>query len=216
MPGTFSPAANFRGNYYIAIPACITARAWRTCRDACRDRLPAVTGKTFPAFPAHAQPQFCVSGKRPIVLNSTCYIHCRKDPKSASTRRLPVDTEGDWYDGRTSVDYSCTRMRSNGSINAKKEGIPENHVTHVNEQNHEKQNHSNHCNNVKNNNTLPPEMTANTSRTGVRNPVYVSSMPSVGPGDESTTGSKTAATAQSKNNLPETETTYMWKYLHNW
>ena len=22
----------------IAIPACITARAWRTCRDACRDR----------------------------------------------------------------------------------------------------------------------------------------------------------------------------------
>ena len=38
-----------------------------TCRDACRDRLPAVTGKTFPAFPAHAHPQFCVSGKRPIV-----------------------------------------------------------------------------------------------------------------------------------------------------
>ena len=67
MPGTFSPAANFRGNYFIAIPACITARAWRTCRDACRDRLPAVTGKTFPAFPAHAQPQFCVSGKRPIA-----------------------------------------------------------------------------------------------------------------------------------------------------
>ena len=66
MPGTFSPAANFKGNYYIAIPACITARAWRTCRDACRDRLPAVTGKTFPAFPAHAQPQFCVSGKRPM------------------------------------------------------------------------------------------------------------------------------------------------------
>ena len=67
MPGTFSPAANFRGNYYIAIPACITARTWRTCRDACRDRLPAVTGKTFPAFPAHAQPQFCVSGKRLMV-----------------------------------------------------------------------------------------------------------------------------------------------------
>ena len=37
-----------------------------TCRDACRDRLPAVTGKTFPAFPAHAHPQFCVSGKRPM------------------------------------------------------------------------------------------------------------------------------------------------------
>ena len=67
MPGTFSPAADFEGNRYLAIPACITARAWRTCRDACRDRLPAVTGKTFPAFPAHAHPQFCVSGKRPIL-----------------------------------------------------------------------------------------------------------------------------------------------------
>ena len=67
MPGKFSPAAVFRGNRYLAIPACITARAWRTCRDACRDRLPAVTGKTFPAFPAHAHLQFCVSGKRSIT-----------------------------------------------------------------------------------------------------------------------------------------------------
>ena len=66
MPGTFSPAADFKGNRWLAIPTCITARAWRTCRDACRDRLPAVTGKTFPAFPAHAHPQICVSGKRPI------------------------------------------------------------------------------------------------------------------------------------------------------
>ena len=38
------------------IPAYITVRAWRTCRDACRDPQPAVAGKTFPAFPAHAQP----------------------------------------------------------------------------------------------------------------------------------------------------------------
>ena len=67
MPGTFSPAADFKGNRWLAIPACITARAWRTCRGACRDRLPAVTGKTFPAFPAHAHPQICVSGKRPIT-----------------------------------------------------------------------------------------------------------------------------------------------------
>ena len=66
MPGTFSPAADFKENRLLAIPACITARAWRTCRDACRDRLHAVTGKTFPAFPAHAHPQFYVSGKRPI------------------------------------------------------------------------------------------------------------------------------------------------------
>ena len=66
MPGTFSPAADFKENRLLAIPACITARAWRTCRDACRDRLHAVTGKTFPAFPAHAHPQFYVSGKRPM------------------------------------------------------------------------------------------------------------------------------------------------------
>ena len=68
MPGTFSPAADFKGNRKLAIPVCITARAWRTCRDACRDRSPAVTGKMFPAFPAHAHPQFCVSGKRPIMI----------------------------------------------------------------------------------------------------------------------------------------------------
>ena len=66
MPGTFSPAADFKENRLLAIPACITARAWRTCRDVCRDRLHAVTGKTFPAFPAHAHPQFYVSGKRPM------------------------------------------------------------------------------------------------------------------------------------------------------
>ena len=66
MPGTFSPPANFKRNRYSAIPACITARASRTCRDACRDRLPVVAGKTFPTFPAHAHPQFNVSGKRPM------------------------------------------------------------------------------------------------------------------------------------------------------
>ena len=70
MPGTFSPAADFKGNRQLAIPACITARAWRTCRDACQDRLPAATGKMFQAFPAHAHPQFCVSGKRPISIIS--------------------------------------------------------------------------------------------------------------------------------------------------
>ena len=32
------PATDFRGNHTLAIPACITARASRTCRYACRDR----------------------------------------------------------------------------------------------------------------------------------------------------------------------------------
>ena len=62
----FSPAADFKGNCWLAIPACITARASRTYRDACWERLSAVVGKTIPTFPAHAHPQFYVSGKRPM------------------------------------------------------------------------------------------------------------------------------------------------------
>ena len=54
--GNVFPATNFKWNRYLAIPACITARASRTCRDACWDRKPTEAGKTFSAFPAHAQP----------------------------------------------------------------------------------------------------------------------------------------------------------------
>ena len=56
MPGSFSPDADFKGNRWLTVTTCITARASRTCRDACRDRLPAVVGKTIPALSAHAQP----------------------------------------------------------------------------------------------------------------------------------------------------------------
>ena len=50
MPGTFSP---HRG---LAIPTCITARAWSTCCDACRDRKLAVSsevrgGQNVPGTP---------------------------------------------------------------------------------------------------------------------------------------------------------------------
>ena len=38
----------------LAIPTCITARVWRTCRDECRFPLKSAARKTFPAFPAHA------------------------------------------------------------------------------------------------------------------------------------------------------------------
>ena len=95
MPGTFFPPLTSKGNHYIAIPACITSRASRTCRDACRDRLPTVAGKTFPAFSAHAQPAILriwqeahgmvypydifISGytqsilKRPLSLHAMCW-----------------------------------------------------------------------------------------------------------------------------------------------
>ena len=58
----------------LAIPTCITARAWRTCRDACRDRYLAVFfqiggGENVPGIPgACAIRDFCVSGKRPMRL----------------------------------------------------------------------------------------------------------------------------------------------------
>ena len=36
--GNLFPATIFKRIRFLAIPACITARASRTCRDACRDR----------------------------------------------------------------------------------------------------------------------------------------------------------------------------------
>ena len=41
---------NFKGDRYLTIPACITERAWRMSGS-----LNLVAGKTFPAFPVHAQ-----------------------------------------------------------------------------------------------------------------------------------------------------------------
>ena len=35
--GNVFPDTEFKGNRWLAIPTCITARAWRTCLDACRD-----------------------------------------------------------------------------------------------------------------------------------------------------------------------------------
>ena len=36
--GNVFPATDFKGNRLLAIPACIRARASRTCHDACRNR----------------------------------------------------------------------------------------------------------------------------------------------------------------------------------
>ena len=60
-----TPATDFKGNCYLVIPACITARASRTFRDACRGRWPAVAGKTFPAFPVHATRNFTYRSRGP-------------------------------------------------------------------------------------------------------------------------------------------------------
>ena len=53
--GNVFPAADFKGNHYLAIPVCITARASPTWFDACWDRQPSMAGKTFSAFLAYAQ-----------------------------------------------------------------------------------------------------------------------------------------------------------------
>ena len=52
--GNVFPTTDFKRNRWLAIPACIIARAWRTCRDACWDRWPAVAEKTFSAQAACA------------------------------------------------------------------------------------------------------------------------------------------------------------------
>ena len=62
----------FPRHHGIAIPTCITARAWRTCRDVCRDRQ--LTGFIWSRWRGkrsrHSRrmrnPQFYVSVKRPI------------------------------------------------------------------------------------------------------------------------------------------------------
>ena len=61
MPGT---VFRHRG---LAIPTCITARVVMHA-GIVNQRFPykSVAGKTFPAFAAHANPQFYVSGKRPM------------------------------------------------------------------------------------------------------------------------------------------------------
>ena len=38
IAGSVFPATDFKGILWLVIPACITARASRMCRDACRDR----------------------------------------------------------------------------------------------------------------------------------------------------------------------------------
>ena len=59
----------------VSDPGSITARAWRTYRDACRDRKPAVEGKTFPPFPAHAQPEILRVWQE---AHGRSYYPCRK------------------------------------------------------------------------------------------------------------------------------------------
>ena len=66
----------FPRHHGLAIPTCVTARARRTCRDACRDHLLAVSFKVIHSRRMRNL-QLCTSGKRPI----TCVIlwKCSQD-----------------------------------------------------------------------------------------------------------------------------------------
>ena len=70
--GNVFPATDFKRNRLLAIPACITARASRTCRDSCPDRKPAVAGKRSRHSRRMRNLQFYVSGKRPMPVISQC------------------------------------------------------------------------------------------------------------------------------------------------
>ena len=105
--GNVFPHRRFRRKPLVSDPGmhhgtCVT------CRDACRDRLPAVAGKTFPAFPAHAHPQFCVSGKRPIAWES---YHCRFDNNTVFSQRYVVFTVH-FFEGRIHIDIQVTQTWS--------------------------------------------------------------------------------------------------------
>ena len=70
----------------LAIPTCIMARVWRTCRDACRDRRwrgERWRGKRSRHSKRMRNPQFYVSGTRPMA-SDFCKI-CWPGAVNAST-----------------------------------------------------------------------------------------------------------------------------------
>ena len=68
--GNIFPATDFKGNRWLATPACIPARAWRMSGS-----LTGGNGENVPGIAgACATPQFCVSGKRPIPLFKRWWI----------------------------------------------------------------------------------------------------------------------------------------------
>ena len=93
----------FPRHHGLAIPTCITARAWRTWRDACRDRKQAVCfevsggEKRSRHSRGMRNPQFYVSGIRPIeevpfcVCVYVCYIRIVRSrmPQSPPISKCP-------------------------------------------------------------------------------------------------------------------------------
>ena len=97
--GNVFPPYDFKGKRKLALPACITARASRTCRDAYRGRSPAVVGETCRVFPAHAQP---------ATLHIWQEAHAWRGHTSQQYYRCDISpfitTVDNWYDKLPHVD----------------------------------------------------------------------------------------------------------------
>ena len=96
--GNVFPATDFKWNGYLAIPACIRARASRTCRDACRESLTWSGGGNVSGIPGacatcnFAQP---VRGplKKPVRLS---FVALRSIDRAAGQPCLSI-VVGDFY-----------------------------------------------------------------------------------------------------------------------
>ena len=75
------PAINFKGNRWLAIPTCITARASHTCRDACRDRSPPPMERKHSRYSrCMRNPQFYISGNIVWPRWMTSFVAYAKQP----------------------------------------------------------------------------------------------------------------------------------------
>ena len=113
--GNIFPRRRFKRKPLVSDPGmhhgtCVTHVPWCMSGSlACGDR------KTFPAFPAHAHPQFCVSGKSPM--DKLLYPHKRCNyplmpchPRRSSKTINECSTWMSNYDPRQTMDaitYPC-------------------------------------------------------------------------------------------------------------
>ena len=84
--GNVFPATDFKGNRQLAIPTCITARASRTCRDACIAN-PRQEKRTRYSRRMR-NPQFYVSDKRPRARSGNINVHHKLHKIASSKRKL--------------------------------------------------------------------------------------------------------------------------------
>ena len=135
----------------LAIPTCLTARAWRTCRDACRDRWPAVSfevggGENVPSIPGACATRNFVYLVRGLLWVK-CVVHvllvpllCNDDvikwkhfPRYWSfvrgIHRPPVNSphKGQW---RGALLFSMICVWINGWVNNREAGDLRRHNTH--------------------------------------------------------------------------------------